>query len=277
MYVDDGLFVGIKDDVAALMRARERFDLRKLGAVAYFLTMEVIRDRETLMVTQRKDAEETLQRTGMEGGKGKSTPIEHNLKLSKYGDDLMGDPGRSAETVGMLLYLTTCTRPDMAFAIGVLARFISAPREEHRMRVKAVRHYLKETVDYAIIYGAASTPLEGYADSDYAADPDKRRSTGGYVFLMAGGAITWGSKLLPTVATSTMEAEYMAHSNGVKEALWLRKLMTTLFGVAGSVQLYCESVGALAQMHNPVGISGRSTLMCSIISFGSVWRVERSR
>lgn len=76
------------------------------------------------------------------------------------------------------------------------------------MRVKAVLHYLKETVDYAILYGAVSAPLEGFADADYAADPDKCRSTGGYVFLMAGGAITWGSKLLPTVATSTMEATW---------------------------------------------------------------------
>jgi hypothetical protein len=62
---------------------------------------------------------------------------------------------------------------------------------------------------------------------------------------MAGGAISWGSKLLPTVATSTMEAEYMAHGNGVKEALWLRKLMETLYGAAGSVQMYCDSAGAL--------------------------------
>jgi hypothetical protein len=64
--------------------------------------------------------------------------------------------------------------------------------------------------------------VECYADSDYAAEPDKRRSFGGHVFLMAGGAITWGSKMLLSVATSTMDAEYMAHSNGVKQARWLR-------------------------------------------------------
>jgi hypothetical protein len=73
------------------------------------------------------------------------------------------------------------------------------------------------------------------------------------VFLLAGGAISWGSKVLPTVATSTMEAEYMANGNGAKEALWLRKVMETLYGAAGSVQMNSDSSGALAQMHNPVG------------------------
>jgi hypothetical protein len=115
--------------VAALMRALEYFDLRKLGPVAYFLSMEVIRDREskTLVVTQRKYANEILQRTGMEDCKGKTTPMEQNLKLSKHGEDLMEDSGRYAETVGMLLYLTTCTRPDMAYAVSVMAHFISQP------------------------------------------------------------------------------------------------------------------------------------------------------
>jgi hypothetical protein len=160
--------VGIKDDVAALMRALKYFDLRELGAVAYFLSMEVIRDREskTLVVTQGKYAKEILQRSGMEDCKGKATPMDQNLKLSKHGEDLMEDPGRYAETVGMLLYLTTCTRPDLAFAIGVLARFISKPREEHWACVKAVLRYLKQTQDFGIMYGVAVTPLEGYADTD---------------------------------------------------------------------------------------------------------------
>jgi hypothetical protein len=255
MYVDNGLIVGVNEDVAAVMRALEYFNLRKLGPATYFLSMEIVRDREAnmLMVTQRKYAHEILQCIGMEDSKGKSTPMEQNVKLSKHGDELMENAGRYAETVDMLLYFTTCTRLDMAYAVGVLACFISKPREEHWARVKRVLHYLKQTAEYGIIYGLEDAPLEGYADSDYAADANKRRSTGGYVFLLVGGAINWGFKVLPTVATSTMEAEYMANGNGAKEALWLRKVMETLYGAAGSVQMYSDSSGALAQMHNPVG------------------------
>jgi hypothetical protein len=218
------------------------------------------------MMTQRKCAHEILQRTGIEDSKGKSTTMEQNVKLSTHGDDLMKDAGRYAETVGMLLYLTTSTRLDMAYAVGVLARFISKPREEHWAHVKSVLHYLKQTAEYGIIYGLEDAPLEGYADSDYAVDPDKRRSTGGYVFLLAGGAISWGSKVLPTVATSTMEAEYMANGNGAKEALWLRKVMETL-----SVRLAPCRYIATTQEHwrrctTLWDIRGLSTLMFCITS-----------
>jgi hypothetical protein len=89
----------------------------------------------------------------------------------------------------------------MAFAVGVLARFISKPREEHWACVKGVLRYLKHTVDYGIKYGSGDATVKGYADADFAADLDRRRSVGGYVFLLAGGAISWGSKFLPTVAT----------------------------------------------------------------------------
>jgi hypothetical protein len=255
IYADDGLIVCARDDVAVVLRALAHFDLRKLGPAAYFLGMEIIRDREakTLMMSQRQYAHEILQRTGMKHCKGKATPMEQNLKLSKYGDDLMEDTGRYAETVGILLYLTTCTRPDMASAVGVLARFICKPRQERWVRVQGVLQYLKQTAECGIIYGLTDTPLEGYADSDLTADPDKRRSTGGNAFLVAGGAISWGSTLLPTVTSSTMEAEYMANGNAPKEALWLRRVMETLCGMAVSVQMYCDSAGALAQMHNPVG------------------------
>ena len=93
----------------------------------------MIRDRQskTLNVTQYKYASELLKRNSMEDCKGKSTPMKRNLKLSKDGEVLTEDSGRYAEMVGKLLYLTTCTRPDMAFAVGVLARFISKPRQEH--------------------------------------------------------------------------------------------------------------------------------------------------
>jgi hypothetical protein len=105
------------------------------------------------------------------------------------------------------------------------------------------------------MYGGEDLKIEGYCDADFASDPDSRRSTGGYVFKLAGGAVSWGSKLLPTVATSTMEAEYMALAGGVKEAMWFRKLMTTFFGSQGAkgAQMIVkgDNQAALALARNP--------------------------
>jgi hypothetical protein len=103
-----------------------------------------------------------LQRNGMTGSKVKSTPMEQNLKLCKGGDDQMESEGRYGETVGALFYLTTCTRPDMAFAVGVLARFISKPREEHWACVKGFLRYLKHTMDFGIKYGSRDATVRGY-------------------------------------------------------------------------------------------------------------------
>jgi hypothetical protein len=109
-------------------------------------------------------------------------------------------------------------------------------------------------VNYGIKFdGNALGELTGYSDADFGGDPDKRRSTTGYVFTMAGGAISWASKLQPTVAASTTEAEYMAAAHATKEALWQKKLMLS-FGQGSPeapIQLYGDNQAALAIMKNP--------------------------
>jgi hypothetical protein len=98
--------------------------------------------------------------------------MEQNLKLSKVGADFIQDAVRYAETVGMLLNLITCTQPDMAFAVGKLARFMSQPREERWVGVKAVMRYQKQTEDYDIFSGGAYLLFMAFVDSHDAADPD---------------------------------------------------------------------------------------------------------
>jgi hypothetical protein len=255
IYVDDGLIVGIKEDVEVVINIMEVFDIRRLGDATFFLGMEIVRDRQmhTLCLTQVKYAKTILEKTGMSECKTKSTPMQVNTRLSKYGKDTMADSGVYAEVVGMLLYLSTCTRPDLAFSVGMLARFMSQPRQEHWTQVKGVLQYLRKTAGRGIMFGGAELKLEAYCDSDFAADPDKRRSTGGYVVLLGGGAFSWASKLLPTVGASTMEVEYMAAAWLTKELLWERKLMATLTCAeeTQAVELRCDNQGAIALMRNP--------------------------
>ena len=94
--------------------------------------------------------------------------------------------------------------------------------------------------------------MEGYSDADYAGDSDTRRSTTGFVFILNGGAISWNSRLQPTVAVSTTEAEYMASAQAVREALWLKKLLGD-FGIkVGAMPIYTDSQGALKLLKHPI-------------------------
>ena len=118
---------------------------------------------------------------------------------------------------------------------------------------------------------AHAQQLVGYVDSDYAGDTADRKSTSGFVFLQAGGAVSWGSKKQSTVSSSTTEAEYVAAGLGVREARWFQKLGGDLEGwgeqgkeggwvggaAAGPIQLYSDSTSALSLLNNNM-ISARS-------------------
>ena len=82
--------------------------------------------------------------------------------------------------------------------------------------------YVNGTLEYRITYqyGADLKPV-GYVDADYGGDLDTHCSTGGYVFTMAGGAVSWSSKRQPTVALSITEAEYMSLTRGAQQAMWM--------------------------------------------------------
>jgi hypothetical protein len=104
------------------------------------------------------------------------------------------------------MYAMVSTRPDISHAVGVVSKFMENPGKEHRAAVKWVLRYLRGTSDYCITYNNGSELVCGYVDSDFAGDMDKRRSTSGYVFTLAGGAISWMSKLQNIAALSTIEA-----------------------------------------------------------------------
>lgn len=114
------------------------------------------------------------------------------------------------------------TRPDIATAVGELAKFSENPGSEHWIAAKRVLRYLKGTAWFGIEFRRdCELQLIGFADADYAGDLDTRRSTTGYVFMYGGGPVSWNSKRQSTVALSTMEAEYMALCAAVQEGVWL--------------------------------------------------------
>jgi hypothetical protein len=150
------------------------------------------------------------------------------------------------EFAGILLHLAQCTRPDIAQAVGVLARYSRHPTKVHADALRQLARYVAHTRTYGITYGGSDDALALWADANLGGDLDSRRSCTGYVAMLYGGAISWASKLQDTAANSTQESEYQAANAAVRECLSLRKLMPEL-GVAlmGPLQVYGDNQAAL--------------------------------
>ncbi|KAK2972394.1 hypothetical protein RJ640_010831 [Escallonia rubra] len=155
-----------------------------------------------------------------------------------------------ANAVGAIMYTMTCTRPDVAYALGVTSRYQADPGEEHWKVVKTILKYLRRTKDQFLIYGDSDLKIEGYTDASFASDKDDSKSISGYVFTLNGGAVSSKSSKQATVADSVTEAEYIAASEAAKEAVWMKKFISELSVVPSieeSVPLLCDNTGAIAQ------------------------------
>jgi hypothetical protein len=265
VYVDDILIAGKDRDLVSSVKAKlaALFDIRDMGEASTFVGIEIVRDRSKgeLKIVQRAMVQELAAEYGVSNARSRETPFAAGTKLEKAteGDDLL-DTARYpyCSLVGSMLYLMVCTRPDIAQSVGALTRYMSKPNQSHWTAAQGVLRYLASTPGYGIIYTAkADNYVMGYCDADHGGDTDTRRSTTGFVFNWAGGAISWSSRLQPTVAVSTTEAEYMAASSAVKEALYLRKLCNDLGAATRTVVIYCDNQATITLLKNPVS-SARS-------------------
>ncbi len=148
----------------------------------------------------------------------------------------MSESRQYREIVGSLLYIMTCTRPDLSWIVSKLSQTLSNPKEGDLVAAKHVLRYLKESINYAICFTKSNAELQvlAYSDSDWASCLEDRRSTTGYCCTLneKGPMISWKSKKQPTVALSSCEAEYVALANTAQKCLYLTQLLrgTTVNG-----------------------------------------------
>ena len=188
-----------------------------------------------------------------------STPMETATKLRRHytGEVIESFNDQSYRTaVGMLLYLTIGSRPDIAFAVGSIARYQATPEKEHWEVVKRILRYLKGTMNYGIVYtgnkNRGEFQLIGYSDSDFANDVDDYKSVGGYIFMVNGTTFSYRSKKQTTVATSTVNAEYVALSDAACEAVWIRMLLEEMgMKQMKATTVYGDNAGSLQIAKNP--------------------------
>jgi hypothetical protein len=266
VHVDDCLIVGNEQETAECTRVlAKRFEVKDLGAAKFFLGQEIMRHKEGIRVSQGQYVKTLLRRFDMEECKPVSTPMEKGKMLGKETGVLLKDEDPKKvlyqEIVGSLLYLSVHSRPDLSFALGVLNRYMQNPTDLHSIAAKRLLRYLKGTIDMGLNFPSdnGQQGVRVYTDADFGGELDKRRSTSGMIACLHGGAVLWGSKLQSVVATSTAEAEYIAAAYAAKEALWLRKVLSDVYGHVSPIVLHCDNQSALHLMtQHTAGVSGRT-------------------
>ena len=264
VYVDDLLLV--TNDTAELTATKaalsDRFDMKDMGEAHFILGVQIRRDRarRQLYLSQQEYVRTVLKRFHMEDCKPVASPMATGVKLLRNDpadatstEDMTKVPYASA--VGALMYAALATRPDIAYAVTALCQFMANPAVSHWNAAKRVFRYLQGTQEHALVYGwngGKDQPLYGYSDSDWGNDVNDRRSVTGWVFFLHDGAVSWQSHKQPTVALSSVEAEYMAATQATREAVWWRAFLTELgMPPAAATTIHSDSQGAIALGKNP--------------------------
>ena len=132
--------------------------------------------------------------------------------------------------LGQVLFIAITARPDLATAVSACGKFAHKPGNEHWLALLRILSYLQGTKDLKLVLGgrAHTINLSSYSDADWAGDLDRRKSRSGYIILMNESPIIWSSKLQPSVALSSTEAEYIALSLTSRDVIWCRALLYEL-------------------------------------------------
>ena len=258
IYVDDALFCGPNKLLVQELKEKfmKKWECRDLGDVTEFLRMKVHRDGSKIKLDQCAYLETVLERCGMQNCKSATTPLPAGYMPEPVSPDTVIDPelrSRYQMVIGSLLYLMLGTRPDIAFAVTKLAQFAARPSEEHFNKALYICRYLRGTSKYCLTYdGTSGEGLLACTDSDWASDPQQRRSQTGYFLKLAGGAISWVSRAQKTVALSSTEAEYMALSDCSRQVVWMHTLLGELGYNLNPVPICGDNQGSIFIASNPV-------------------------
>ncbi|CAI5465766.1 unnamed protein product [Closterium sp. Yama58-4] len=236
VYIDDLVFATA--DTAALAHVKSELQRRHtctdLGELTSYLGLRITRDRarRTITLTQSHMVQQILQRFRFTYSSPQSTPLPTGHSLSALPSDESVEPsGPYPELVGCLMYLMTCTRPDLAYPLSILARYVAPGRhrKEHMDAAKRVLRYLCSTSGMGLVLGGRDrVVLTGHSDASWADDQATQRSSQGYTFSLGSGSVSWRSTRSSSVLSSSCEAEIYATAMAAQELRWLTYLLTDL-------------------------------------------------
>ncbi|XP_076896146.1 uncharacterized protein LOC143549014 [Bidens hawaiensis] len=253
LYVDDMLIIGSNDNMIRSTKdmLKARFDMN-LGLADVILGVQITRTQNGLVLSQSHYVDKILEKFNKDDPRVASTPIDTTHHLFKNRGEGVSQREYS-RIIGSLMYLMTCTRPDLAYAVSRLSKYTSNPSEEHWKSITRLLRYLRYTRDYGIHYNRDPAVIEGYSDSNWISDIKDSKSTSGYVFTLGGAAISWKSSKQTVIARSTMESEFIALDKCGEEGEWLRQFMEYIPiwpQPLSAICIHCDSQSAIGRAHS---------------------------
>ncbi|CAI7790330.1 unnamed protein product [Closterium sp. NIES-54] len=258
VYVDDMilLFESKANMEQMKLSLQQRLKCKDLGDLTHYLGMAITRNRpaRTITLSQSHYIDQVLEKFEMAQAKPVSTPLPFGHQLAPP-----SSPSSSshpyAGLVGSLMCAMMCTRPDLAYPISVLARFIGTGRHttEHWHAAKRVLRYLRWTKDHVLTLGGPSPPLlSGFNDSSWADSQPDRRSSQGYGFTLGIGLVSCHSTRCFAIALSSCEAELYAGTMAAQESRWLCYLLVELGAPQRCPTLWCDNASTIHLTQDPV-------------------------
>ncbi|CAI7821076.1 unnamed protein product [Closterium sp. NIES-53] len=236
VYLNNLVFAIADTEALALVRAelQKRHTYTDLGELHNYLGLQITRDRarRTITRTQSHMVHQVLRRFGFQYSSLQPTPLSTSHSLSAPPSDESVEPsGPYPELVGCLMYLMTCTRPNHAFPLSLLARYVALGRHRkvHFDSAKRVLHYLRSTLGMGLVLGGrGSVVLTGHSDASWVDDQAIQRLSQGYTFSLGSGSVSWRSIRSFCVLGSSYEAEIYVGAMAAQELRWLTYLLTDL-------------------------------------------------
>ena len=266
VYVDDLNIIGNTQDIdEARNHLKTEFEMKDLGKTKFCLGLQLEHLPSGILVHQTAYIQKILEKFNMDKSYPSKTPmVVRSLDVEKDqfrprddGEEILGSEVPYLSAVGALMYLANCTRPDIAFAVNLLARHSAAPTKRHWAGVKSIFRYLQGTNDLVLFFQFQKNldiDMIGYTDAGYLSDPHNARSQTGFVFLHGGTAISWKSSKQTLVATSTNHSEIISLYEASRECVWLRRMINhiqqscELGSIESPTIIYEDNAACVAQM-----------------------------
>lgn len=253
VHVDDILTATNDDEMErkSIEVIGKNFELKNLGRVNHFLGIDVTFENGKFFISQSNYIDKIVSEAQLNEGKTSKFPLD--VGYYKQEGNILPSNDKYRKIIGMLLYLTTNTRPDIAASVSILSKKVEKPRNNDLTEVMRVVRYLKGTKDLRLqLNGMSRDPaLHAYSDANWAEDRGDRKSNSGFYCTVYGGTISWSSRKQDIIALSSTEAEYVALSETCKELIWLIELAKSLdIDVSQPVTVYTDSQSCMSMISN---------------------------